>query len=242
MANKVGIISQARMTSTRLPGKILLESNGKTMLEHHIGRLNKSGIPVYVATTVNTTDDPIIAFCESRQIQSFRGDEENVLERFYQCAVHYELDTIIRVTSDCPLIDGKIVADAVKKYLQWNEENVYYSNCLERTFPRGLDFEIFSFQSLDEAYRNATELFQKEHVTPYINRNESGKIILRHFKTAEDHSDLRWTLDTQEDYLLLNTMISEYKVENMDYAEIIQVVSKNPVLKTLNNFVKQKEI
>lgn len=230
------------MTSTRLPGKILLFSAGKTVLHHHIHRLSWSGLPVFVATTNNQSDQPVADFCSANNFSFFRGDEFNVLERFTMCARVHQLDTIIRVTSDCPLIDGNIIKAGVNRYQQLRSDKIYYSNCIKRTYPRGLDFEIFSRQLLEAAYENATLEADKEHVTPYINQNRSGSVVLEHHTLNPDYSELRWTLDTPDDWTLINTLLQNYNVGNLGYEDIIDIVNRNPVLKNINTHIKQKEI
>ncbi|MFI5219121.1 MAG: cytidylyltransferase domain-containing protein [Bacteroidia bacterium] len=226
---KTGIITQARTTSTRLPGKVLLEVNGKTLLQHHIERLAWSNLPMYVATTVNKTDDSISEFCKNAGIDYFRGDEKNVLSRFYLCALHFRLDVIVRVTSDCPLIDGGLISKAMQQYLAWNDMNIYYSNCLQRTFPRGFDFEIFSFSALDDAYQNAKEPYDLEHVTPFINHNKSEKIQLKHFLNDTDESRFNISVDTSGDFDRVKKLISEFNCEKKSAAEIIAVLSSASV-------------
>jgi len=242
MDKRVGIITQARTTSTRLPEKVLLRANGKTVLQHHLERLTWSRKPVFVATTVNGSDDPIVSIAEDCGAGVFRGDEQDVLGRFYGCATEFQLDVIVRVTSDCPLIDGAMIGKCLEDYIGFNDPNIYYSNCLERTFPRGLDFEIFSFELLKDAYLHAQELFEKEHVTPYINRNRSGKVKLKHFTYREDLSNLRWTLDTSDDWALINKLFTDFKVEKKSFEEIVQIVKAHPELENLNQHIKQKEI
>lgn len=242
MSRKIGIISQARMTSTRLPGKVLLKANGKTILEHHFDRLAWSKIPVYVATTANTSDDLLVEVVEKHGIPFFRGDENDVLERYFKCASDFNLDVIIRVTSDCPLIDGTVIAEGLTEYLKFDDENVYYSNCLVRTFPRGLDFEIFSFRLLEEAFIHAREPAEREHVTPYINKNRSGHVEIKHYTSKDNFSDLRWTLDTPEDWSLLKTLIEVHHVQDLKYKDILEVIRLNPQLSAVNKFVQQKEL
>lgn len=237
-----GIITQARMTSSRLPGKILLSANGVTILENHVRRLSWSKLPLYIATSVNKADDRIADLAIRLKVPCYRGDEHNVLQRFYNCAEKFGLEVVIRVTSDCPLIDGCIVADGLRQYLNFKDNNVYYSNALERTFPRGLDFEIFSFDLLKDAYLHATTEPDKEHVTPYINRNRSGKVTLHHYLSTEDHSELRWTLDTEDDWKLIKVLLENYGAADLSYSEILTIVQRNPELKTMNNHINQKEI
>ena len=222
---KTGIITQARTTSSRLAGKVLLEVNAKTLLQHHIERLAWSNLPVYVATTVNKTDDSIAEFCKNAGIDYFRDDEKNVLSRFYLCALHFRLDVIVRVTSDCPLIDGGLISKAMQQYLAWNDMNIYYSNCLQRTFPRGFDFEIFSFSALGDAYQNAKEPYDLEHVTPFINQNKSGKIQVKHFLNDTDESRFNLSVDTPADFDRVKKLISEFNCEKKPAAEIISVLN-----------------
>jgi spore coat polysaccharide biosynthesis protein SpsF len=240
---KSGIITQARMTSSRLPGKILLRADGKTVLEHHINRSAWSNIPVYVATTTNATDDAIVNLVIEKGIPYFRGDEFDVLERFYRCAEKFGLDIIIRVTSDCPLIDGHFIADGLAQYLKSeNNKQLYLSNALERTFPRGLDFEIFSFDLLKDAFLHATTTSDREHVTPYINQNRAGNVTIQHYTHPENHSDLRWTLDTTDDWKLIKILFEDHHVAGLTYSETLKIVQRYPELATLNNHIKQKDI
>lgn len=239
---KVGVISQARMTSTRLPGKVLLQAGGKTMLQHHIDRLQEAGLEVHIATTTNTSDDPIAAYAKATGIPCFRGDEQNVLSRYYGCAKAHQLDVIVRVTSDCPLVDGKLVAEAVQQYLAADDEALYLSNALERTFPRGFDFEIFSFKLLEDAYLNASLPEQLEHVTPYINQNKSGQVKLQHITRQENASQFRITLDTAEDLKLITLLIEQYHAETLSGEEIISLLEAHPDLCKINAHIEQKKI
>ncbi|MCO4292939.1 glycosyltransferase family protein [Solitalea sp. MAHUQ-68] len=239
---KIGIISQARMTSTRLPGKILLKAGGQVMLKHHVNRLAWSGLPIYIATTTNETDDPVVAFAELNGISFFRGDEENVLSRYYGCAKENGLDVIVRVTSDCPLIDGDLIKSAVNYYKQHYTPNLYVSNALERTYPRGLDFEIFSFALLEEAFQNATLLSDIEHVTPYIHQNRSGKVEFHHIKNETDKSAYRITLDTEDDFKLIKTLFEEYSAAALSYKQLISLLDYMPDLVAINAHIEQKKL
>lgn len=241
-ALNIGIISQARMTSTRLPGKVLLTIGDKPVLQYHLERLQKSNLPIFLATTTNASDDLIVAFAQEHQVPCYRGDEQNVLSRYYECARQNNLDVIIRVTSDCPLIDGNLIAAAVHEYKQAQDKNLYFSNCLVRTFPRGFDFEIFSFALLEEAYLKASLPAELEHVTPYINQNQSGQVHVGHFTQAEDKSQYRITLDTPEDFELIRILIEQYQAQNLSAAEIIQVLDANPELVSINAQVEQKKV
>lgn len=239
---KVGIISQARMTSTRLPEKVLLPIGQKPVLQYHLERLQQSGYPIFLATTINKTDDPLVAFGQEHQIPVFRGDEQNVLSRFYETARTFNLDLIVRVTSDCPLIDGALIRQGIQEYIQINDPRLYLSNVLVRTFPRGFDLEIFSFALLEEAFHQATQAGDLEHVTPYINQNKSGQVRFRHLTQAEDKSCYRVTLDTPEDFELLRVLIEEYQADLLPARDICRILDAHPELARINAMVEQKKV
>lgn len=230
------------MTSTRLPGKVLKKIKGRPMLDYHAKRLSWSGIPLYVATTVNKKDDCLVDFCNEMSLLYSRGSEANVLERYYQCATENELDIIVRVTSDCPLLDGNIIREAVERYRQENDPDVYLSNYLRRCYPRGLDFEVFSFKSLKEAYGNAVKDSHLEHVTPYINQNISGKIRFLDYTRRDDDSKYRITVDTIADFNLIKEMIEKFNCHKMGAEDIIKVLRDNPYLYDMNSHVQQKTV
>ncbi len=238
---KVGIISQARMTSTRLPGKILKLVQQHPLLYFHLKRLEQSKLPIYVATTTNESDNPIAEFCMQSNIKFSRGDEQNVLSRFYECAQKFSLDVIVRVTSDCPLIDGELIGEAVNEYLKLGDVNCYYSNCLERTYPRGFDFEVFSFEMLKSASQFATTVAQKEHVTPFFYQNAENKFHLKHFKNIKNSSSYRITVDTPEDFELVKKLIEEHHCATKNASQIISVLESNSELVSINQHIEQKK-
>lgn len=239
---KIGIISQARTTSSRLPQKVLKVVNGYSMLEHHINRLNKCKGQLYIATTINKEDDAIVEICKKANTPYFRGDENNVLSRFYLCAKENELDLIVRVTSDCPFIDAELINKGIELFIEGNDSNLYISNCIERTYPRGFDFEIFSFKALEEAFQKATEEYEFEHVTPYINRNKSGKTTFKHIVHGSDKSSYRITLDTTDDFELIRRMMEEHHAEEKNHEEIISILNQHPELVAINKHIEQKSI
>jgi spore coat polysaccharide biosynthesis protein SpsF len=238
----VGIITQARTTSTRLPRKVLMNLNGKTVLEHHLNRLKWSGFPVYVATTINKTDDPIVEFCEKHSVKFHRGSEQDVLSRFYECAKKFELDIIVRVTSDCPLIDGKLIKQGVQTFMDKGSDS-YVSNCIQRTFPRGFDFEIFSMHSLEKAFNEATEQFEREHVTPFIrNAEKNSGIALIDIIRKENAGGFRITLDEEDDLKLMKVLFELHGMENKYADEIITFLKTHPEIAGLNAHVEQKKV
>lgn len=231
---KIGIITQARMASTRLPGKVMLPIGGKPMLWYFVENLKKSGIPIYIATGTEPSNDILEAFARENNIVFFRGDENNVLSRFYECAKENNLDVIVRITSDCPLIDGKMVKEVTSRYLEFNDENVHFSNCVELTYPHGLNFEIFSFKLLEDAYQHASTDFYKEHVTPYIIQNVSGNVVLKHYTRDKNDSHYRVTVDTWEDFLLVKKLIEEYDAQGKTTDEIVLIFEAHPELALIN--------
>ena len=241
MAN-VGIISQVRMSSTRLPGKVLKEVKGKILLDYHLDRLLESGYKVIVATTTNDADNVIESHCRSREINVFRGSEDDVLERFYLAAKENHLDVIVRVTSDCPLIDGNLLKQEIDSYVQKRDFSIYKSNCQKRTFPRGFDFEIFSFNSLERAHKEATLTSDREHVTPYIWKGNIKDIKFQDVLRSEDKSDYRITVDTIEDYNLILELIGKFDCEKLNADQIIEILNNNKQLVEINQSIEQKKV
>lgn len=238
---RVGIISQARMTSTRLPRKVLLPVGGHPMLHYHVARLQQADLPLYLAITTNAADDPLAAFAAAYGLPCTRGDEHDVLGRYYQCAMEHDLEVIVRVTSDCPLIDGALVASCVREYVRLGNSQLYLSNALKRTFPRGFDFEIFSRPLLNEAFQRATLPADREHVTPYIHQNRSGRVHFRHSARVPDRSQYRLTVDTAEDFSLIKTLIEQYDAATLTADQLIQLLDQHPELVALNAHIEQKK-
>lgn len=229
-------IIQARMGSTRLPEKVLAPIDGYPMLWHVLNRL--ADIPLIdkmvVATTDLSTDDPIASFCQKAGFQWFRGNEADVLDRFYRAAHRYGADSIVRITGDCPLIDPRIVEKVINVYRdgKWD----YVSNTIERTFPDGLDVEVFSFSALEEAWQKTTLMSEREHVTPYIWKNREC------FKQAQvtqknDLSDLRWTVDEPEDLEVVRRIYQALFEEGRVFLmkDVLRLIAQHPELSTINS-------
>jgi len=239
---RVGVVTQARTTSTRLPGKVLLDLGGRSVLDRHLDRLAGTGYPVFVATTTNATDDPVAALAERRGVGVFRGDEQDVLSRFAGCARVHELDVVVRVTSDCPFVDPELVRRGVQMYLAADDARTYVANTLERTFPRGMDFEVFSAEALREADARAVSLAEREHVTPYLYHHPDGTMNLRNLAWHQDKSGYRVTLDTEDDLRLARVLVEEYAAQDLDCAEIIEVLDAHPEVAALNRHIEQKKL
>jgi spore coat polysaccharide biosynthesis protein SpsF len=240
---RAGIISQVRMGSTRLPGKVLLPAAGRPLLDYHVARAQQSGLPIYLATTTEPADDALAAYAERHGLPYHRGSEADVLARYYETARKFGLDVIVRVTSDCPLVDGPLIGEAVARYLAEGNPLVYRSNSIVRTFPRGLDFEIFSMDMLAEAYANATLPYEREHVTPYLKANPAtaGRVVYRdEVWPGGDFSRFRITLDTAEDYEVLRRLIEEHHADQLDAASLLALLEAQPDLMALNAHIEQK--
>jgi spore coat polysaccharide biosynthesis protein SpsF len=243
--NRVGVVTQARTGSTRLPGKVLIEAAGRTMLDHHLDRLVAAGLDVYVATTDSASDDRVADLAQRRGIAVFRGSEEDVLSRLAGCARAHDLDVVVRVTSDCPLIDGDIVADGVTRFLQLREQHgddVYLSNTLERTYPRGFDFEVVAAAALQRADREATARRDREHVTPWLYAGPHRLPHIVQVRRALDRSSYRVTLDTVEDLALIRRLFEEHDAATLDCDGVIAVLDAHPELVALNADVAQREL
>ncbi|PCE14941.1 acylneuraminate cytidylyltransferase [Microbacterium sp. SZ1] len=239
---KVGIITQARMTSTRLPGKVMLTAAGRPLLDIHLDRLSATDLPVIVATTTNAADDPIAGLAGSRGLTVFRGSEEDVLGRFAGAADEAGLDAVVRVTSDCPLLDPEVIGDAVRLFTELNDPDAYVSNVIERTYPRGLDVEVFSAAALADADASATDPSDREHVTPYLYANRSGRTTLRSITRTPDASRHRITLDTADDLTVIRRLIEDHDAARLDAAGLVAVLDAHPELTAINAHVEQKKL
>lgn len=239
---RVGIITQARMTSTRLPGKVLIPAGGRTLLDHHIDRLLSTGLPLVVATTTNATDEPIAALARSRGIAAYRGSETDVLSRFAGAAVENELDAVVRVTSDCPLIDPELISEGVRRYIELDDPSAYVSNVLERTYPRGFDFEVFSTSALLDADERSSDPIEREHVTTSLHRDRSGAVRFHSVRNGRDASVFRLTVDTPDDLVLIRELIERHGAAALGAPAIIALLEEHPELAAINAHVEQKKL
>jgi spore coat polysaccharide biosynthesis protein SpsF (cytidylyltransferase family) len=193
-------IIQARMGSTRLPGKTMADLGGRPVLGRVVERVRAAASVgrLVVATTTAPGDDPIAVWCREEGVECFRGDEQDVLDRFRACADRYGADEIVRVTADCPLLDPAVVDFVVGAVRVGGREVAYASNVIPPTFPDGLDVEIFRRTSLERAWRDAVDPSEREHVTLHFWRN-AGAFRLLNVRCAVNRSTCRWTLDTADD-------------------------------------------
>ncbi|MDT8903906.1 cytidylyltransferase domain-containing protein [Anaeroselena agilis] len=242
---KTVIISQARMTSTRLPGKILKEVLGKPLLEYQLERLRRvaNADAVVIATTVNPADDPVAELCGRLGAPCFRGPENDVLARYYHAAREHGADTVVRVTSDCPLIDPAVVAAVIGKFKREPRQFDYVANVLVRTYPRGMDTEVFSMQALAEAHREATLPAHREHVTPFIH-SQPARYRLSNVENDTDCSRYRWTVDTPEDFDLISKIIAAVWPARPEFtlADCLTAYRDHPEWLAINSHIEQKKV
>lgn len=242
---KVVCIVQARVGSTRLPRKVLKKICEKTVLEHDIDRLRriKNIDEIIIATTTLEKDNAIIEECERLKVKYFRGAEEDVLSRYYYAAKENNADVVVRVTSDCPLIDSEVSENIIQFYLDNKDEYDYVSNTIERTYPRGLDTEVVSFSVLRKTFIEAKKDYEREHVTPYIYQN-MDKFRIEQYKNDTDYSEYRWTLDTKEDFQVIKKIYEGlYKGNKMfDLNNILKFISENPYIAKINENIEQKKL
>ncbi|WP_394234922.1 cytidylyltransferase domain-containing protein [Niallia oryzisoli] len=242
---KVAAIIQARMGSTRLPGKIMKAVNGRTLLEYQLERVKyaKTIDQVIVATTIKETEQPILELCERLGIDYYRGSEEDVLSRYYEAAKNYHVDAVVRLTSDCPIIDPEVIDKVVNCYLNNQSSVDYVSNTLERTYPRGLDTEVFSFEALSKAYDEAVLSRDREHVTAYFYTN-SNLFKLLNVRNDQNFERYRWTVDTEEDFKLIQLILNELYKSNQVFSleDVIRLLNIYPEWNEINAHIEQKKL
>lgn len=237
---KVDAIVQARMGSTRLPGKVLMDIAGEPMLARVCDRTRQSKMltEVIVATTTEPADDVIEEFCAHRGWKCYRGSEEDVLDRYYKVSLRQRSEAVIRITADCPLIDPQVVDQVLSAFLEARPD--YASNVLERTYPRGLDTEVMTTVALARSWREATEPYQRVHVTPYICQNPQSFSLLS-VKSNTDHSGCRWTVDTAQDLQFVRTVYDRLgSAGNFSWLEVLTLLEHEPALAHVNRHVQQK--
>ena len=243
MEIKTILVTQARTGSTRLPGKVLKEVEGKTLLQIHLERLRKCTKISEIIVATTTKDVDLVIFEKVREwgFKASRGSELDVLDRFYQAVKDQNPDWIVRVTSDCPLLDPVLV-DEVITFVQ--EKNIDYgSNAMIGRFPDGQDVEVFKFSSLKKAWENAKLLSEREHVSPYIRSNSNGKgrnlFTAINYPSISDYSRIRMTVDEIEDFKLIEILIKKLGIEKswMDYTSYI---IDNDLGKINNNIIRNE--
>jgi spore coat polysaccharide biosynthesis protein SpsF len=241
VTNIIGII-QARTDSTRLPNKVLEEIQGKPLILHVIERVQHAKLldKIVLATTTRAVDTPLANLVQARGIPVYRGECDDVLDRYYQAATQYHAEVIVRITGDCPLIDPHVIDRVVQVFLKDHYE--YVTNTLQPTYPDGLDVEVFSYQALAAAWKEATLASEREHVTTYI-RKHPEEFTQYDVKNPVDLSKYRWTVDNQEDLLFVREIFNRlYAKEKIFYMEdILILLEKHPELQEINTGIQRNE-
>jgi spore coat polysaccharide biosynthesis protein SpsF (cytidylyltransferase family) len=231
----VTAIVQARMSSTRLPGKVLQPIIGKPMLSLQLERISRSRLITHicVATSTDSSDDAIADLCRDLDIDYFRGSLSDVLDRFYQASQKYTSDLLVRLTGDCPLCDPEVIDTVTERALSGPFD--YVSNCLRRTYPVGLDTEVFTPEALETVHREARLPSEREHVTPYI-YNHPEKFLTGNVACDRDLSHHRWTVDEPDDLTFVAQVFEHLYHANANFntRDILQLLTRKPDLATIN--------
>lgn len=234
-------IIQARMASTRLPGKVLADIAGRPMLHWVVSRVRRAQSldVVGVATSDGEADDVLVSFCKGSGFPVFRGSEDDVLDRYYKAASHFEADVVVRLTADCPLLDPAVIDKVVLEFRKGTYD--YVSNTIEPSFPDGLDTEVFSRETLGRAWRDARLKSEREHVTPYIWKNP-GLFRLGNVKNAANFFGLRWTVDEPEDLEFARRVYASLGVESsFSMNDVLRLIRLHPDVASVNAGFERNE-
>jgi len=234
-------IIQARIGSTRLPGKVLKIAAGKPLLWHVITRVKKAKTldGVVVATTNSAQDDKIVILAERLGAGVYRGSENDVLDRYYLASREFKADAVVRITSDCPLIDPLVIDDAVRLFK--NSGADYVSNTVTLSYPNGVDVEVFKFSALERAWREARLASEREHVTPYIWKRP-GIFKIAQLVNSEDWSNYRITVDDDKDLMLVRRIFAEFKNKLFfSTRDVVRLLQRKPELPEINSGTKRNE-
>jgi spore coat polysaccharide biosynthesis protein SpsF len=245
---KVTAIIQARMASTRLPGKVLLDLQGKPMLLRMIERVNQSNSidRVLVATSTDSADDAVAEACQREKIPFYRGSQDDVLERFYNAALSVQAEAVVRLTGDCPLSDPGLIDEFVEVFQSGKFD--YVTNVLRPTFPDGLDLSVFSFQTLQAAHENAVLMSEREHVVPWIWKNTdfgngTGRYRALNIEAPTDLSAERWTVDDAADFKLVSEVFAHFLPlgKGFGYRDVLDFLAIRKDLKAMNSKATRDE-
>lgn len=242
MPEKVVAIIQARVSSTRLPGKVLLDIQGQTVLEHIIKRVSHSKLigQIVIATTIKKEDLAIVKLCADNGKTIYRGSENDVLDRFYQASMLFGAIHIVRITADCPLIDPGVIDEIITLHLKNSAD--FTSNTINETYPDGLDAEVFTFHALKKTWENAKLNSEREHVTIYMKKNPAD-FKLCSLEYSMNLSDKRWTLDEQRDYEFIKIIYQNlYQKDKLfDMSDILDFLQSHPEVEKINSGIIRNE-
>lgn len=241
---RIVAIIQGRMASSRLPGKVLMEIDGEAMLGHVVQRARQAKTidEVVVATTTEPEDAQIEKYCQEHDIPVYRGSLNDVLDRFYQAARIYRAGAVVRLTADCPLLDPGVVDHTVEVFLQTGVD--FAANRLpppfKRTYPIGLDTEVCTFSALEQAWREATAPYEREHVLPYL-YDVDGRFKIIRVDYEQDYGDRRWTVDTPEDLELVRQIFDRLEdKKNFTWLDVLAIIAAEPELALINGQIQHK--
>jgi len=237
----IGCIIQARMGSSRLPGKVMKKIDDKYYVIDYVFKqltYSKKIEKIVVATTVLEEDNVICDHLTSKKIEFFRGSSKDVLDRYYQCAKKFSMDIIVRITSDNPLVDPTIVDLIIENYKK--QQCDYVTTAIPRTFPYGTEVEVFSFKTLENAWENAKKPSEREHVTSYI-YNNLGIFKIYNVEYSKNMSNLRWTIDRINDLKLVKLIVSKINKRPILMSDILFLYSKEPSIFELNKIQTPNE-
>lgn len=241
---KILAITQARIGSSRLPAKVLKEIKGTSLLDMHLQRLSRSEriSQLVVATTTEPASEKICEIATARGFAYYQGSLQDVLDRFYQAALPYQPDYVVRITADCPLLDATLVDQVINVAIDHQLD--YASNGMERTFPDGEDVEVFTFAALERAWKEANLSSDREHVTPYIWRNSSfkGGTIFRSENIFCNKSlgDFRLTVDEPADFDVINELVTQLGFDR-GWQEYVSYLQKHPEIRAINEHISCNE-
>ncbi len=254
---RIVAIIQARINSSRLPGKVLADIGGRTMLARVVQRVRGAGLVdhVVVATSLKSADDPIQEECARSAVDSFRGDESDVLDRFHRAAEIHRAEGIVRITADCPLADAEVIDRVVRAFLDRRPD--FASNTLCRTYPRGLDVEVLTASALATAWRHAREAYQRVHVTPFVYQHPERFRLLSLTVDEDldnpatgDYEDLRgcmsnwrWTVDAPADLEFVREVYRRLgSAKPFSWRDVCRLIRQHPCLAEINGSVRQKDL
>jgi spore coat polysaccharide biosynthesis protein SpsF len=237
-------IIQARMASSRLPGKVLADLGGQPALAWMTRRAGRANFihEVAVATTTDPGDDPVAAWCDANGVPVYRGSMHDVLDRYLAAARQFNAEVVVRLTGDCPFIDPQMLDEDLTTFLEHRPPLDFAANRLpgDRTVPIGLDTEICTFAALERAGREAKEPHHREHVMPYFYENPQVFNIL-HIRRQQDTGHLRWTLDTPEDLDFLRAIVAHFPDDTFTWLDVLNLVQDRPELGEINAGVRHKD-
>jgi spore coat polysaccharide biosynthesis protein SpsF len=238
------LVIQARMGSSRLPGKVMADVIGKPLIWHMYQRLKHISLisNIVISTTKNNEDKKLIEFAKSEGIQSFAGDENDIIDRLYQTGKKFKSTILVKINADCPLIDPKLIEKGIKIYLKSPEKPDLVTNSLNDTFPEGMQYGIFNFDTIEELWKTIKDPFWREYFFRYIIEHEE-KFKIIGIQNEDDLSELRWTVDYKEDLEFVNKIFNELYEKNPYFSmeEILEIIKKNPKISKINQKYSSKD-